>query len=367
MIQIYSIDQRKEWDEVVRSFAEYDVYYLSGYVKAFEIHGDGEPCLLYYEEGGLRAIYVFMKRKTAIEGVYDSITPYGYGGVLFEGDVSEENRQAFWVAYVEKMKELNIVDNFVRYHPVLANAVPMKGVTSVIDLGKTVAMDLSSPEVIWDNIHSKGHNKIRKAEKNGIIIRHGKGLELLKEFRKIYNATMQKDNAEEYYYFGEAFYESIHNDLRDNYEMFWAQIPDEGCVGGVRIIAMSIMIFANGRLNYHLSGSDIEFRNLAPSNLLLYKAALWGCEEGMKTFHLGGGVGSSEDNLFKFKIAFNKNSDYQFSIGKEVFDPSMYDKLVEERAARDSDFDRYSKFFPVYRGYLQHTPRRKRLRCAEVM
>ena len=349
MIKIYDIGHSKEWDEVVKTFSDYDVYYLSGYVKAFMIHGDGEPCLLYYEEDGLRAIYVFMKRKTAIEGVYDSITPYGYGGVLFEGDASQEDKKAFWAAYLAKMKELNIVDNFVRYHPVLANAVPMKGVTSVIDLGKTVAMDLSSPEVIWDNIHSKNRNMIRKAEKNGIEIHHGKGLELFEEFRRIYNATMQKDNAEEYYYFGEAFYESIHNDLGENYEMFWAEIPDEGCEGGVRIIAMSIMIFANGRLNYHLSGSDIEYRNLAPSNLLLYKAALWGCEQGMQTFHLGGGVGSGEDNLFKFKIAFNKNSDYQFSIGKEVFDQKMYNKLVEERAARDSEFDRGSKFFPVYR------------------
>ena len=52
MIQIFDMTQRKEWDEVVRSFAEYDVYYLSGYVHAFEIHGDGDPQLLYYEEGG---------------------------------------------------------------------------------------------------------------------------------------------------------------------------------------------------------------------------------------------------------------------------------------------------------------------------
>lgn len=49
---------------------------------------------------------------------------------------------------------------------------------------------------------------IRKAEKNGIEIHHGKGMELFEEF-----------------------YESIHNDLHDNYEMFWAQIPDEGCEG----------------------------------------------------------------------------------------------------------------------------------------
>lgn len=342
MIQIYDLTQRKEWDEMVRSFAEYDVYYLSGYVRAFEIHGDGEPQLLYYEANGLRGIYVYMKRKTAIDGVYDSITPYGYGGFLLEGNQSEENLKELWAAYMQKMKELNIVDNFVRYHPVLANAVPMKVCSDVIELGKTVAMDLTSEEVIWTNIHSKNRNMIRKAEKNGIEIKHGQGLELFDEFIKIYNATMDKDNAEEYYYFKPEFYRSIHEDLKDNYELFWAEY--EG-----KIIAMSIMIFANGRLNYHLSGSDIEYRNLAPSNLLLYKAALWGCEKGMKTFHLGGGVGSGEDNLYKFKAAFNRKSDYQFSIAKMVFDQEKYDALVEERASRDPEFNMESKFFPLYR------------------
>lgn len=90
MIEIYNLSKAKEWDEIVKTFADYDVYYLSGYVRAFEIHGDGEPQLLYYEEDSnaeskakLRAIYVYMKRPTAMEGVYDSITPYGYGGFLF--------------------------------------------------------------------------------------------------------------------------------------------------------------------------------------------------------------------------------------------------------------------------------------------
>ena len=342
MIDLYNIEQRTQWDRIVRSFLEWDVYYLSGYVKAFQIHGDGDPQLFYYEAGGLKAIYVYMKRKTGIEGYYDSVTPYGYGGVLFDGDISEANLQAFWKAYVEKMKEEGIVDNFVRYHPVLANAVPMKQISTVIDLGKTIAFDLSSPEVIWENIISKNHNMIRKAEKNGIEIKHGKDLELFKDFKRIYNATMEKDNAEEYYFFGDAFYESIHNDLNNNYEMFYAVLNGE-------IIAMSIMLFGNKQMHYHLSGSMIEYRNLAPSNLLLYKAALWGCEQGYKTFHLGGGVGSGEDNLYKFKAAFNRNSDYQFSIGKEVFDQEKYDELVALRAKQDPGFDLESKYFPLYR------------------
>lgn len=342
MIRILTIAQAEEWDSIVHSFAEYDVYYLSGYVKAFHIHGDGDPCLLYYEADRLRAIYVYMRRKTALEGVFDSVTPYGYGGVLFEGDTSEENKSAFWKAYLSMMEQEHIVDNFVRYHPVLKNAVPMKSISNVIDLGKTVAMDLSSPEVIWSNIHSKNRNMIRKAEKNGIEILHGKGMELMDLFINIYNATMQKDNAEEYYYFKRPFYESIDRDLHENYEMFYAMY--EG-----RPIAMSIMIFANGRLNYHLSGSNIEYRNLAPSNLLLYKAALWGCENGMKTFHLGGGVGSGEDNLFKFKVAFNRFSDFQFSIGKEIFDNKRYEELVDLRRHEDDNFIGDSGFFPLYR------------------
>lgn len=342
MIRIYNIKEAEQWDAIVKSFARYDVYYLSEYVKAFMIHGDGDPQLLYYEAEGLRVIYVYMKRKTSIEGYFDSVTPYGYGGVLFEGETSEEKMLEFRRAFVEKMKEEGIVDNFVRYHPVLANAIPMKNISTVIDLGKTVAFDLSSEEVIWNNIISKNRNMIRKAEKNGIEIRHGKGFELFKEFKRIYNATMEKDHAEEYYFFGDAFYESIDRDLHDNYEMFYAVLNGE-------IIAMSIMLFANDQMHYHLSGSMIEYRNLAPSNLLLYKAALWGCEQGFKTFHLGGGVGSGEDNLYKFKAAFNRNSDYQFSIGKEIFDQEKYDELVAERASRDSGFDKDSNFFPLYR------------------
>lgn len=342
MIQLFTLNDSVGWDQIVKEFRQYDVYYLSGYVKAFHIHGDGDPSLLYYESDGLKAIYVYMKRLTAIEGVYDSVTPYGYGGVLFDGVTSESNLQAFWKAYLETMKEEGIVDNFVRYHPVLANAAPMKQISTVVDLGKTIAFDLTSPEVIWENIISKNRNMIRKAEKNGITIEHGKGMDLLDQFTTIYNATMDKDNAEEYYYFKRQFYESIDVNLKDNYEVFYAM--HEG-----RPIAMSIMIFANGRLNYHLSGSDIKYRNLAPSNLLLYKAALWGYEQGFKTFHLGGGVGSGEDNLYKFKAAFNKNSNYQFSIGKEIFDQEKYDELVALRVKQDPEFNSESKFFPLYR------------------
>ena len=342
MIKLFNLSQSREWDSVVRSFSEYDVYYLSGYVRPFQVHGDGDPYLVYYEGEDLKAIYVYFRRPTAIDGVFDSITPYGYGGVLFEGNVSPEGKSLFWNEYLDLMKREHIVDNFVRYHPVLGNALPMKDISPVIDLGKTIALDLSSEEIIWDNIASKNRNMIRKAEKNGITIHQGKGLSLLMDFKDIYNSTMDGVQADPYYYFGDAFYDALDKSLNDNYTVFYAVYEE-------KIIAMSIMLFANKQMHYHLSGSLHEFRNMAPSNLLLYKAALWGCSQGYRTFHLGGGVGSGEDSLFKFKQAFNRNSDYQFSIGKQIFDKEQYDRLVELRRESAEGFDENSSFFPLYR------------------
>ena len=62
MLTVYTLEQSEQWDAIVRSFKEYDVYWLSGYVKAFKIHGDGEPLLFYYEGNGTRGINVLMKR-----------------------------------------------------------------------------------------------------------------------------------------------------------------------------------------------------------------------------------------------------------------------------------------------------------------
>ena len=342
MIQIINIEQRSRWDGIVTSFTDYDVYYLSCYVRAFEIHGDGQPTLLYYEQDGLRAMYVYMKRTTAVIGIYDSITPYGYGGVLFEGNTDAPHLKAFYSEYLRAMNEEHIVDNFVRYHPILRKAAPMKLISNVLDLGQTVAMDLSSPEVIWENITSKNRNAIRKAEKNGVQIHHGHSWEELRQFIPMYNATMQKDHAERYYYFGEAFYRSICDDLAGHFEVFYATLEGE-------MIAASIMIFANGKMHYHLSCSQQEHRSLSPTNLLLYKAALWGCEQGFNTLHLGGGIGSTDDNLYKFKAAFNRRSSYRFSIGKEIFDRQAYMRLVDIRREQDPRFNPESQFFPLYK------------------
>lgn len=200
-------------------------------------------------------------------------------------------------------------------------------------------MDLSSPEIIWSNITSKNRNVIRKARKNGIKIYNGRYPEIYEIFMELYNDTMNRDHAEDYYYFDKNFYKEILDNLPQNAQVFYAVLEEN-------VIAASIMLSSNGKMNYHLSGSRKEYSSLAASNLLLYEAALWGCANGCKTLYLGGGVGSGEDSLFKFKRSFYRKDDLnRFYIGRKIFNHKEYDKLVELRENISDE-----KFFPKYRG-----------------
>ena len=100
MLEVLNLNEAVKWDAIVSSFADYDVYYLSGYNKGFMIHGDGEPLLFSYCDGNIRAINVAFKRdiskcdyfkdKIDENAFFDLSSPYGYGGWIIEGDGSLE-------------------------------------------------------------------------------------------------------------------------------------------------------------------------------------------------------------------------------------------------------------------------------------
>jgi hypothetical protein len=351
MISVFSIEESERWDDIVKNFKNFDIYYLSGYSKAFKIHGDGEPLLLYYVDEKIKAINVVMKRDIAkdknfigelkAESYFDITTPYGYGGFLIEGEITNRSLECLNNEYQSWCKRERIVSEFVRFHPILKNNELLDDMYGISKLGKTVSMKLNTREQLWNDITGKNRNMIRKAQKSGVEIFWGRDSWLFEKFIHLYNATMEKDNAKSYYYFKRDFYKSILNDLKYNSIIFYGKYDGE-------IIAMTIILYSNKQLHYHLSASDKEYQNLAPTNLLLYEAACWGCENGYKSFHLGGGLGSREDNLYKFKKAFNKKLDNIFAIGEKIFDEEIYQQLIEIRK-RNSQCDEEVSFFPLYR------------------
>lgn len=343
MIKLLTLENSAEWDKVITSFRDHDVYWLSGYAAGFQIHGDGEPILICYEDGGSRAVNVVMKRdiadchhlkdKMPANTYFDLTTPYGYGGWLMEGECSDK----LFEQYDAWCHENGIVCEFVRFHPVIGNHAFVRDRYEVIRLGNVVCMDLGSEETIIQNLTSKNRNMIRKANKNSVKIYHGNLPELYPRFKEVYEATMRNVHAKPYFFFGDEYYRSIYERLKDNAEVFYAE-KDGQYVSG------SIMLYANGRMNYHLSGTFSEYRTFAPGNLLLYEAAKWGAEKGLKTLYLGGGVGSENDGLYHFKKEFYRGKTLRFHIGKRVVMEDAYQKLAQLSGADDEQ-----SYFPIYR------------------
>lgn len=341
-LNCYTLNDDNKWDEIVKSFKDYDIYYLSGYLKCLKINGDGEPLLFYYEDNNCRGINVVLKRDVSLDSrfnnlekdkYYDFTTPYGYGGWIIEGN----NYSVLFKEYDNWCKENNIICEFVRFHPLINNYEYSKNDYEIIALGQVIAMDTSDKDVLWSNMSSRNRNKIKKAINNGVVVNTGT-LDKLDNFIEIYEETMHRDNAEDYYFFNAEYYDCMFNELKDNIIIFSADLDN-------KTLSTCIVFYCNGKASYHLSGSTRTSGNIYETNLLLYKVGEWCNEHGYKSFLLGGGVGSHEDALYQFKKGFDDKHSYQFHIGKKIYLKDRYDELVSKRSNIENE-----NFFPKYRG-----------------
>lgn len=346
--QVITLTEDERWEAIVNSFPRRDVYYLSGYVKGFAAHGDGEPLLLYYEAGGLRAMNVVMRRDihdfAPLRAVvrpreyYDLATPYGYGGLVLDGPADAAALTALGAAYERFARQYRVVSEFTRFHPILNNADDNRSLCEVTRVGPAVVLDISSKSGLWGDLTAKARNRIRKGENDGIVVRRGFSPELLTEFQTIYNKNMDYNQARDYYYFQAPFYNSLQTDLRDHCEIFYAS--QDG-----KVVAMVLFTIAGGILQYHLGGTDPDYLTSSPTNSIIYAAACFGNGIGARYLNLGGGVGGREDSLYNYKKRFSKTSDYTFYSGRKIYDTNVYEQLMQARGELTDE-----TYFPAYRG-----------------
>ena len=339
-----------EWNGLVKTFHNWDTYYLYEYARSFEIHGDGVPLLFSYEDKYCRFCYVVMKKDIALDNSFSSVlskdryfdleTPYGYGGPLTDYRcIPEESQKLFLQELKRFCHKEGIVSQFLRFHPLLENYDCLSGIIENRYLRDTIYIDTSDRSIIFQNMDSKNRNMVRKAEKAGVTIVRRPISEYI-DFLNMYNETMARDCADNYYIFSEEYFQSL-GSLKDNCYIFYAMLDGMPISG-------AILMSTDRMMHYHLAGSYTEFRNVSPGNLLLYEAANWACDNGIQRFHLGGGL-APDDNLFKFKKKFNKKGRTKFVVGRTIFDEVAYNKLLDVRAMQDSSFDRNNNFMIQYR------------------
>lgn len=351
MIQIIPNTELKKWNSIIKSFPNWDVYYLCEYAVSLMLHGDGTPYLIYHDDGELRIAYVLMVSDIAdfepLSGhlekqrCFDCETPYGYGGPLYDGKIDSDGINDFIKELTAYAQSHNIVSQFIRFHPILKNYAPVEKICNISHMKKTIYMDTSSPKIICDNLDRKNRNIIRKAVKNNVTVEWDKG-DRIDAFLTLYNQTMDRNNADDYYYFSRTYFDYLIQNMGDNIVVFYGIYNDE-------IISSSIFFYNDKQMHYHLSGSLERYRSLGATNYIIYEAAIWANQRGIETLHLGGGVGI-EDSLLGFKKQFNKNGYVEFCIGGNIFMPELASKFVELRKNVDSTFDSTKPYVIKYRG-----------------
>ncbi|MFR1865553.1 lipid II:glycine glycyltransferase FemX [Eisenbergiella massiliensis] len=351
MLDIISFKEETKWNSVVKSFNNWDVYYLYEYSVSFMIHGDGIPLLFYFTDDKMRMCYIMMLNDLANTKVYemtldknqyyDLTTPYGYGGPIVDGKINNISVTVFMNEMAEYCRQHNIVSQFFRFSPWMMNHLVLDSFCEQKFLKHTIFMDTIDVPRIFDNMDSKNRNMVRKAIKYGVTITQDSG-ERLEQFISIYNETMVRDAAEQYFFFEKEYYMYIIKNMVNNVRFFYAEKEGE-------IISVAMILFGNKRAHYHLSGMRTDARGFGSMNLLLYEIACWASHEGVRLFHLGGGV-NAEDSLFKFKKQFNKQGRFEFWIGANVFLQTEYEELIKLRKDLNPEWNDRNKFMIKYRG-----------------
>ena len=320
-----------------------DIYFKEEYAKLYKEIEKGEVENFCFENELGKVLFIYIKREVILDNIkyYDIITPYGYGGPLIQNCKDKNTDKLislFWEKFLEYAFLNKIICSFVRFHPIEKNYEYCRDIMELERISSTVCIDLNSEEQIWSDISSKCRNIIRKSIKNNVMVIEDENLKKINDFQNLYYDTMKKNNADEYYFFKEEFFEQLKFLKEKEITHFYALHED-------KIISSILVLMGDEYLHNYLSANSQEGYSLNANSLLLYEIAKYGLKRGYKYFHLGGGYGGDDSPLFKFKSSFHKNHTLSFYIGKKIFNQKIYDELCQ-KAGIDN---RSLNYFPLYR------------------
>lgn len=325
-----------------------DIYFTPEWGEVSRYIEDGEPKIFKCNSDYGTIQNQFMLRKIPLETkkqYYDITTPYGYGGPVITE--CEKGCEAQLVTQYEKefakyCSDHDIVSEFVRFHPIVGNALDFKEIYHAQCIRQTVGTDLTKDDPVKEEFSKSCRRNIRKAIKFGLTWEVTQNPSDVSLFIQIYYATMDRNRADKFYYFPEIYFKKC-------LELFGDHVLLITVKDGDKVVAADFNLCCRKLIHNHLSGELAEYLYLFPRYAGNYAVATWGKEHGYSLIHHGGGRSNDpEDSLFMFKRQFTKDCLFDFYVGKKVWNQEAYDLLVnikEKKTGHNINTD----FFPEYR------------------
>jgi len=338
----FIIREESEWNAYIKRALAYDIYHTWYY---HNLNKEGEPLLFVFEEEVSFIALPLIKREIGGTSFYDLTSVYGYCGPFSNMDLSALSNltnQNFKTAFIKFMHEERCICVFSRLHPFLNQKYLLENIGGLKENGKTIYMDLTIPlEEQKKKYEKRLYRQVKKLRQSGYLIKEADSQEEIKMFTDMYWKNMDRLHASSNYYFDEQYFTNLLNSPALESKLILIY-------NGPELICGAIILLSNEIIRNHLSATAPNYLKESPSKLMTDEISMIGRRTGKKVFHLGGGVGGKEDNLFKFKSHF---SDLLLNdtLWCYIDNNEVYNSLV---AGRVSDQDMHSGFFPLYRKSL---------------
>ena len=325
------------WDDLVDHAPIPDVYYRPAYLRAYALTGHGRPVAVVVRSGATEALFPLLIRELDIGGqtVRDAVSPYGYGGLLRlsgpEQPGPDVARQLF-KQLQDWLCASGLVACTMRFHPLL-DQYARYGIADISEewirrfpRGQTTAIDLGR----WDESQrrisgmrqDRRHDVKRAMSSLQIRMAHGPNpAEDLSIFRKIYRQTMERLQADDFFFFADEYYDHLSSELGDRFLVVNA-------LAGGRPVASAIFLADSRFAHYHLAGSNDEGRRHGAATLLVMVASEWARQRGCSLLHLGGGL-QPDDSLWEFKRGFGGEV-FGYCYATLVADSEQYEFLIQQ-------------------------------------
>lgn len=348
-----------QWSALLAE-SQHDIYHLPGYLTLEAERTQGLPEAMLVTEGEAMLLVPYLLRSDRdilpdddlAAAAFDVVSPYGYPGFVL--NPAARDRPDFVVSALQTLKQglrdRGVCSAFFRLHPIV-DVDLAAGLTEAeyCFQGETVSVDLTLTESeIWSHTRKDHRNRINRARREGLTARIVPWQEALPTFVDIYVETMARVGAaERYLEFDAAYFTQLGELLGDRLHLCLVEWEGE-------VASAGLYTEWNGIVQAIFGGTRTAFLKPSPSTLETHTVALWAKDRGNHLLHLGGGVGASEDPLFRYKAGFSKRR-HRFYTLRLITDRDQYQNLVYFRAKTldiTPETLYQTHYFPAYRAAI---------------
>jgi hypothetical protein len=326
------------WRSLLTKVGEVDPSFLPEYHQAYSLRiRNSTPVLWHYEGAGGHLLYPFLLTPVVVEGsdtgFRDISGIYGYTGPIATSAAADFLAEA-WREFDGFAAAQKVIAEFVRFSPFNHTerfAHPRTKVEANRDLA--VSELPATEEALLQKLGPKTRNMLRKAERAGLVSRELPLPGELGAFRRLYEETMSRNQAPEFFWYDDAYYEKLLALGKDGLRLF-------GVFAGDRLVAAAMTVVHGKAALYHLGASLMEYAKQGAGNLSLFQMSRDLIRSGVAFVNMTGGrTTSPDDPLLLFKRS-NATGTAPFHIGKRIVDADAYRSVGEtwrQRAGREPD------------------------------